>query len=265
MKRRILIIAAIASLATAGAITAAFASSATDGDARKGNAAAGMGQGVIPLKEAKLNIEHNATDADTGFQGFIDSEGWQTIEISGPGGTVATFEARGDMRELGLTELFFESVEPANEDVPIEDLLDTLPPGNYTIAGRAIEDGQPIGRTLGTALLTHDIPTGPALLAPEEESTVGTNNVVMSWSPVTQTIDGSPVTIVAYQLIVEKDAEPHPHMIGTFGLSMYLPPSTTSIRLPDGFLEPGTAYGWEVLAIEESGNQTLSSGSFETR
>ena len=30
---------------------------------------------VVPLKEAKLNIEHNATDKDTGFQGFIDSEG----------------------------------------------------------------------------------------------------------------------------------------------------------------------------------------------
>jgi len=27
---------------------------------------------------------------------------------------------------------------------------------------------------------------------------------------------------------------------------------------------PGTAYKWEVLAIEESGNQTLSSGAFDT-
>ena len=70
--------------------------------------------------------------------------------------------------------------------------------------------------------------------------------------------------IVAYQLIIEKDAEPHPHMIGTFGLSMYLPPSVTSIDVPDGFLEPGTPYDWEVLAIERSGNQTLSSGSFKT-
>ena len=29
--------------------------------------------GDVPLKEAKLNVEHNATDEDTGFQGFIDS------------------------------------------------------------------------------------------------------------------------------------------------------------------------------------------------
>ncbi len=53
-------------------------------------------------------------------------------------------------------------------------------------------------------------------------------------------------------------------MIGKFGLSMYLSPSVTSIALPDGLLEPGSAYGWEVLAIERSGNQTLSSGSFRT-
>ena len=38
----------------------------------------------IPLKDAKLNIEHNATDEDTGFQGFIDSEGWRRLEIRGP-------------------------------------------------------------------------------------------------------------------------------------------------------------------------------------
>ena len=75
---------------------------------------------------------------------------------------------------------------------------------------------------------------------------------------------GKPIRIIAYQLIVEKDVEPHPHMIGKFGLSMYLPPSVTSIEVPDGLLEPGAAYNWEVLAIERSGNQTLSSGSFKT-
>ena len=71
---------------------------------------------AIPLKEAKLNIEHNATDNDTGFQGFIDSEGWKWLEVRGPDGVVLTFRGRGDLGELGLTELFFESVEPANSE-----------------------------------------------------------------------------------------------------------------------------------------------------
>jgi hypothetical protein len=102
------------------------------------------------------------------------------------------------------------------------------------------------------------------LLSPAADAVVPTTGVVASWSPVTKTITGDDVVIVAYQLIVEKEAPPHPHMIGKLGLSMYLPASVTGIAIPDGFLEPGTAYAWEVLAIEESGNQTLSSSTFRT-
>ena len=70
---------------------------------------------------------------------------------------------------------------------------------------------------------------------------------------------------ISYERIIEKDEEPHPHMMGKRGLDMYLPASVTSITVPSGFLEPGTAYDWEVLAIEESGNQTLSSSKFRTQ
>jgi hypothetical protein len=235
------------------------------GSAREAPARASAGAAaVIPLKDAKLNIEHNATDGDTGFQGFVDSEGWRQLDIRGPGGTVATFKGRGSLADLGLTELFFETVEPANADTPIAEMLAKLPEGNYTIAGPAQENGESLGRTSGTALLTHDIPAGPKLVAPVEGATVPVREVVARWKPVSKTITGEPVTVIAYQLIIEKDVEPHPHMIGKFGLSMYLPPSATSIEVPDGFLERRTAYKWEVLAIEQSGNQTLSSGSFKT-
>ena len=219
---------------------------------------------TVPLKEAKLNIEHNATDRDTGFQGFIDSEGWRRLDVRGPAGKVLTFKGRGALGNLGLTELFFETVEPENADTPIKKMLAKLPEGNYRIAGPAQENGKRVGRTAGKAWLTHDIPEGPRLVSPDEGATVPTRGVVADWEPVSETITGKPVRIIAYQLIVEKDVEPHPHMIGKFGLSMYLPPSVTSIDVPDGFLEPGTAYNWEVLAIERSGNQTLSSGSFKT-
>ena len=47
-------------------------------------------QSAIPLKEAKLNIEHNATDHDTGFQGAIDSEGWKQLTVWGPDGVSGT-------------------------------------------------------------------------------------------------------------------------------------------------------------------------------
>ena len=219
----------------------------------------------IPLKDAKLNIEHNATANDTGFQGFIDSEGWKRLNVTGPEGRILSFEGRGELAELGLTELFFETVEPANADVPIEEMLDKLPEGYYKIAGPSMENGVSSGRTQGIAWLTHNIPAGPELLTPAEGATVPANGLVASWGAVTETITGDPVNIIAYQLIIEKDEPPHPHMIGKIGLSMYVRPSVTSMAIPDGFLEPGTAYLWEVLAIEESGNQTLSSGEFSTQ
>ena len=230
-----------------------------------GGGAAARNAAAIPLKDAKLNIEHNATDKDTGFQGFIDSEGWRRLDVRGPGGQVLSFEGRGSLAKLGVTELFFETVEPENADVPIAEMLAKLPEGSYTISGPAQENGKSPGRTSGTALLTHDIPAGPKLVSPAEGATVPARGVVARWQPVTRTITGDPVKIVAYQLIIERDVEPHPHMIGKLGLSIYVPRTVTSIDVPDGFLQPRTAYKWEVLAIERSGNQTLSSGSFRTR
>ncbi len=172
---------------------------------------------VTPLKEAKLNIEHNATDKDTGFQGAVDSEGWRRLDVRGPRGQVLTFEARGALAKLGLTELFFESVEPENADVPIEEMLAKLPEGNYTIAGPGQENGKRTGRTSGAAWLTHDIPAGPKLVSPAEGATVPARGVVARWMPVSRTITGEPVTIIAYQLIIERDVEPHRHMIGSSG------------------------------------------------
>ena len=249
--RRSLLVLSSLVLLSAGAAYAAFGS--------------GSQADAIPLKEAKLNIEHNATDEDTGFQGAVDSEGWQHLDVRGPNGQVLRFEGRGSLGNLGLTELFFETVEPANADVPISELLAKLPEGNYTVEGPAIENGVSSGTTSGTAWLTHDIPAGPELVSPAEDATVPVRGVVARWRPVSRTITGAPVKIIAYQLIIEKDVEPERHMIGNFGLSMYLPPATTSIAVPDGFLQPRTPYLWEVLAIERSGNQTLSSGSFKTR
>jgi hypothetical protein len=228
-------------------------------------AAAPSFQDIIPLKEAKLNIEHNATDEDTGFQGFVDSEGWQSLVVKGRDGKVLTINGLNELGSLGLTELFFETVEPANADVPISDILALLPEGYYTIQGPAIEAGENKGQTRGVAWLTHDIPAGPVLLSPEEDAIVSADDgLFVSWNLVTKTITGSDVHIISYQLIIEKDDEPDPHMIGKIGLSMYLPASVTSITIPEEILEPGTTYNWEVLAIEESGNQTLSSSTFHT-
>lgn len=256
--KTMILLAAI--LSTSLAAIYASGQAALAGDGSKKNTDSDT---TIPLKEAKLNIEHNAKDKDTGFQGFLDSEGWNRITVTGPDGKVLNFRGEGELGQLGLTELFFETVEPANADVPIVEVLETLPEGEYTFEGSAIEVGDKQGKTIGTALLTHDIPEGPELLSPAEDAVVPEDeDLLVSWSPVDKTIDDSDINIIAYQLIIEKDEDPDPHMIGKMGLSMYLPPDANEITIPSEFLEPGTDYSWEVLAIEESGNQSLESSQF---
>ncbi len=225
------------------------------------NAAAGP----VPLKEAKLNIEHNYTDEDTGFQGAVDSEGWKGLKFKGPNGVVLELNATGKLRQLGVTELFFETVEPTNADVSLPNILRKMPAGVYKIFGPA--GGPDAGKTtVGRAWLTHVIPKGATLLAPAGGATLPVADMSFDWDPVTQTIDNKPVSIIAYQLIVEKVQDPHKHMIGKLSsLSMYVNPSVTQMTVPGNFFEPGSDYSWEVLAIEPSGNQTLSSAGFKTQ
>ena len=219
---------------------------------------------VVPLKEAKLNIEHNATANDTGYQGAIDSEGWGGLTVTGPGGVVLELKPQGKLATLGMTELFFETVEPENAEVPIADMLAMMPEGEYKIEGPVV-DSLGGGTTSGTAWLTHTIPAGAVLITPAEGAKVPLGDLVVSWGAVTQTITGKPVKIIAYELIMEKIGDPDQHMIGKpSSLSMHVRPSVNQITIPAAFFEPGTPYDWEILAVEESGNQTLSSGKFST-
>jgi hypothetical protein len=118
---------------------------------------------------------------------------------------------------------------------------------------------------VGRATLSHKIPQGVRLVAPREAAVIPVGDTLVKWIGSDRAIDGSAVKIIAYQLIIEKDEDPHPRMIGKRGLSMYLPASVKDIKIPKVFFEPRTRYLWEVLAIEQGGNQTLQSGSFRTQ
>ncbi len=216
------------------------------------------------LTQAKLLIEHNSTDEDTGFQGFADGDPWNELTISGPGSVeIVKVTPAGGLFNFGLTELFFETSEPANEDVPIDEVLARLPEGTYTFRGVMVDGGE----STMTATFTHDIPAGPELTSPADGAAdVDPANTVVSWEPVTTDIDGGPLNIVGYQLIVEVNAPPlFPQGFARPVLSVYLPATATTVTVPAEFMQGGTDYEYEVLAIEESGNQTLSSAAFATR
>ncbi|MEX0683270.1 MAG: hypothetical protein WD904_08065 [Dehalococcoidia bacterium] len=108
--------------------------------------------------------------------------------------TSLSLRGLGELRTLGLTELFFETVEPENADVSIEEMLDKLPDGNYTISGTAMENGESLGQTSGVAWLTHNIPAGPELLTPEGSATVPVSGLVASWGKWTRRLTATQST-----------------------------------------------------------------------
>ena len=69
--------------------------------------------------------------------------------------------------------------------------------------------------------------------------------------------------IIGYQVLVGQLDSPFP-AIPKIVLDVMMPATATSMVVPPGFLRFDTEYEWEVLAIEESGNQTLSSAFFRT-
>jgi hypothetical protein len=196
---------------------------------------------------ARIFFEYNSTDNDLGVHVFVDGEDWRELEIVNPKGrTIFEVEGKGPYRELGLTELFFEGAEPNLDDVPLEDLLDLFPEGEYKFIGKVV-DGQGI---TGTAMLSHAIPDGPMVSA---QVGPGNSLVVISWvaPPPVSSLTGLPIEIVRYQVIV-----------GAFQVTV--PANVLSVTISPEFvasLDPGV-HRFEVLAIEAGNNQTITEASF---
>jgi len=207
--------------------------------------------GAIQLSKARILIELNATARDAGIQMLLDGEGWKLMQVFNPNGEkVLEVEPDGAIAMIGMTELFFESAEPSLDDLPLEDLLKLFPAGKYRISGLSA-DGI---RMFGTAVLSHDIPAGPVVVIPAEGSLTDVGNTVIDWNPVPDPVGGR---IKGYQVIVEL-----PTPLRTF--SVDLPATQTEVKVPTAFLQRGTDYKFEVLAVTESGNQTITESTFHT-
>ena len=120
-------------------------------------------------------------------------------------------------------------------------------------AKSCVKNGQPLR---GSARLTHALPDAPVILSPEEEEEdVDPNDTVVEWERVP---DPPGSRISGYIVVVEKDEG----QLETFTVN--LPRGATSVSVPPEFMRPGTAYKAEVLAVERSGNKTITETEFET-
>lgn len=224
---------------------------------------------VIELEEVKFIFEVNNTDGDIGVQLKFDGEPWDSIKGFTPDGKLL-FDIKGNnsLKDLGLTENFFESEEPVfrgpDADITIEEIQDMFPEGEYELSGTTVEGD----KLVGTAHLSHVIPCGPVITSPAGNP--DPDNTTIAWDPVTTEID--PVTgdcvasedidIIGYEVIVEVE-EP---LLRVF--DVILPGTADSIMVSPEFLDFDTEYKLEVIAIQsndgEYGNQTITESEFTT-
>ncbi len=203
--------------------------------------------GKMPFEEASIYIEFNSTAQDAGIQVALDAEAWKNLRIvSADGRRIVALSGNGSLRKLGLSEFFFESDEPALEDLPLKDFLAMFPEGEYKFFGTT-PDG---AKLLSTAMFSHEIPDGPVIVSPALQDR---DNTVIRWNLVT-----SPpgIAIASYEVVIEQEDR-------TFDVK--LPGTATSVTIPSEFLAPGTEYLFEVLAKAENGNQTITESSFSTK
>lgn len=215
---------------------------------------------ALPLSQTRIIIEVNATDGDAGVQIFVDGEGWTRLEVFDPNGQrILDIGTNGSVEMQGITELFFESAEPSFEEQTLDELFLRFPAGMYNFQATT-DDGKNL---TGKATLTHFIPDAPEITSPEEDAVLNPGlPVVISWEPVTGPFPGTAagVKVVGYQVIVEQE-KPQPLRV----YSITLPATATQVTVSPEFIRAKAEYKFEVLAIEASGNQTISESVFKTQ
>lgn len=238
--------------------------------------------GEIPFDEAHLFFELNNTDGDLGIHALIDGDAWKKLEIEDPRGReILDISVKGRLRRQGLTEIFFESAEPTFDELPPKKFFRRFPAGTYEIEGLTLE-----GVELESEVeVTHTMPAPPeptvnmepmAVQCDEDEPGYDASEVsvpvTIAWAPVTMSHpdpEGGgagvqppvPVTIHNYQVVIEAELEVDGEEF-TSVLSVILPPGETSMTIPAEFIDLADKFKYEVLAREESYNQTAIESCF---
>jgi hypothetical protein len=221
------------------------------------------------IATAKLIIEYNATDNDLGVHGAFDDQGWSELCVFDPHGRpIAAVDPLSQLNDLTMAGIFFESREPPGEEFSMPDLKAAFPEGRYRVQGKSFDGTTLIGR----AWFTHDVPAPPTITSPEiaedpkgaAQNPVSVNDLEVGWDQVTETVDGRPVVITGYEVIITKEVKDDPHGFSRPTDNVHVSASVNRLSVPAEFLESNTVYELEVLALEKSGNQTISVGFFKT-
>jgi hypothetical protein len=237
----------------------------------------------IPFDEAHIFFELNNTDGDLGIHGKIDGDAWKHLKIEAPDESqLLNARIQGPLKKQGMTEFFFESAEPTFDELSPEDFFARFPEGIYEIEGLTLDKKELESETL----VTHTMPApaeplvngqSAALQCDDEkpgyDATLTGSPVTISWAPVTMShpdpLGGGagvqppiPVFIINYEVVVETTIALANGEEFDTKFSAILPPDTTEMTIPEEFISLGDEFKYEVLAREESYNQTAVESCF---
>ena len=235
------------------------------------------GADEIPYDEAEIFFELNNTDGDLGIHALIDGEAWKTLKIMDPKNhNMLDIEVKERLREQGLTEIFFESAEPRFDELSPEEFFDRFPEGEYEIEGETLEGEELESETQ----VTHTMPAPPvptvngesmAVQCDDEEPGFDASEVnapvTIAWDEVTRshpdlgTDPAIEVEIHNYEVVVEVELDVDGEEFESV-LHVVLPPGVREMRIPAQFIALGEEFKYEVLAREESFNQTAVESCF---
>ncbi|RZV38204.1 MAG: hypothetical protein EX272_03255 [Chromatiales bacterium] len=236
----------------------------------------------IPWDVAEVFFELNNTDGDLGIHALVDGGPWKRMQIEDADGrTILNVHARGRLRRQGMTEIFFESAEPTFDELAPEQFFNRFPEGTYEVEGQTL-DGEELENETE---ITHAMPAPPAptvngvaaaMQCDDEEPgydapVIEADEYVIAWPEVALTHpslgypqSSSDITIVNYEVVVEVELETPDGEEFTTVFSVILPPDVTAMTIPEEFLEQSDSFKYEVLAREESWNQTAIESCFLT-
>ena len=219
------------------------------------------------INHAKLFIEDNAGDGDIGVHGYFDDHGWKELCVFDPSGQlILQVSPTGRMGDLGIAGVFFESREPEYAIWDYNALKAAWPEGEYALRA-AGSDGELL---TGAAHFTTVLPAIPQIVSPatvpeRDEGkipTVPLADLKVEWKPVTTSQDGRPINIRAYQVWINKENHSDDHGFSRPNFDVHVSAAATSFVVPAAFFDPFSLYEIEVVAIEESGNQTIGGASY---
>jgi hypothetical protein len=228
----------------------------------------------LEFDEAQLYFELNDTDGDLGIHAKIDGEAWKNLQLESPTGeTLLNVWLRGQLRQQGLTEFFFESAEPTFDELSPRQFFRRFPEGEYEFEGVTLE-----GEELEGEIELSHVMAGPprrvwvngirsAPNCDSEDLPVVSAPVNVNWTPVSMShprigTPNVPVNVELYQFVGEIEREgQEPEEIA---FTVDLPPNVSSFGFPRKFLELSDGeVKFEIITRLDNGNQTAVESCFE--